>query len=77
MNAASPTDWLTAAAVGTTTLPLLAAAAVAADRDWHLPHVSLAPAAATAEQAVQAACLQAAAWLLVLAWHLGPKETAR
>ncbi|MFC8986902.1 hypothetical protein [Streptomyces sp. NPDC057115] len=76
MNAATTGEWLAAAAIGTSTLPLLAAAVVAAERDWHLPHMSLAPAAATAEQAVQAARLQAAAWLLVLAWHLGPKEAA-
>ena len=77
MNAATVPEWITAAAIGTSTLPLLAAAVVAADRDWQLPHVSLAPAVASAEQAVQAARLQAAALLLVLAWHLGPKETAR
>lgn len=77
MNAATATEWLTAAAIGTSTLPLLAAAAAAAGSDWQLPHLSLAPAVETAEQAVQAAGLRAAAWLLVLAWHLETREATR
>ncbi|MFC8985142.1 hypothetical protein [Streptomyces sp. NPDC057115] len=74
MTAATVPEWLVAAAIGTSTLPLLALTAIAADRDWHLPHITLTPATATAGHAVQAARIQAAAWLLLLAWHLGPKE---
>jgi hypothetical protein len=70
MSAATPAEWLAAAAIGTGALPLLAAAAIAAERDVHLPHVDLAPAAAAAERAAQRARLRLAAWLVILAWHL-------
>jgi hypothetical protein len=74
MPAATATDWLTAAAIGTPPLPRLAAAAFAADHDWHLPHVDVAPAAAAAERAAQWARLHTLALQLLLAWHLEPKE---
>jgi hypothetical protein len=74
VSAASLPEWLAAGAVGATTLPLLAAAAFAADHDWHLPHVDVAPAAAAAERAAQWARLHTVALLLLLAWHLEPKE---
>jgi hypothetical protein len=83
MPAATATEWLTAAAIGTTTLPPLWLVAHLAGRD--LPHVSLDPARAVAhrahdaaEQAAQRARVQLVAWLLVLACHLEqPQEGAR
>ncbi|MGA5208979.1 hypothetical protein ACPCSB_04635 [Streptomyces pseudogriseolus] len=77
MNAASLPQWLAAGAVGAGTLPLLAAAAVAANRDLHLPHVDVAPAVAAADRAAQRARVQLAAWLLLLAWHLETRKGAR
>lgn len=74
MSAASLPEWLAAGAVGAGTLPLLAAAAFAADHDWHLPHVDVTPAVTAAEHAAQWARLHAVALLLLLAWHLDPKE---
>ncbi|MGN7137300.1 hypothetical protein [Streptomyces pseudogriseolus] len=74
MPAATATDWLTAAAIGTSVLPLLAAAAVAADHDWHLPHLSPAGVVDTAEHTAAQLRLHAVALLLLLAWHLEPKE---
>jgi hypothetical protein len=70
MAAATVPEWLAAAAIGTSALPLLAAAAIAAERDVHLPHVDLTPALEAAERATQRARLRLAAWLVVLAWHL-------
>jgi hypothetical protein len=83
MPAATAAEWLTAAAIGTTTLPPLWLAAHLAGRD--LPHVSLDPARNAAhrahdaaEQAAQRARVQLVAWLLVLACHLEqPQEGAR
>ncbi|MCI4143018.1 hypothetical protein [Streptomyces sp. MMS20-AI2-20] len=77
MTAASLPEWLAAGAVGAGTLPLLAAAAVAANHDWHLPHLPLDAVESAAEQAAQRVRLQLAAWLLVLAWHLESGEAAR
>ncbi|MFD8251944.1 hypothetical protein [Streptomyces werraensis] len=77
MSAASLPEWLAAGAVGAGTLPLLAAAAVAANRDWHLPHLPVDAIESAAEQAAQRVRLQLAAWLLVLAWHLESGEAAR
>jgi hypothetical protein len=83
MHAATAAEWLTAAAIGATTLPPLWLVAHFAGRD--LPHVSLDPARAAAhrahaaaEQAALKARVQLAAWLLVLACHLEqPQEGAR
>ena len=72
MNAATPTEWITAAAIGTSTLPLLALAAHCADRD--LPHPSLNTVHETAAAASEWTRMQLAAWLLLIAWHIGPKE---
>jgi hypothetical protein len=77
VNAATAPEWLTAAAIGTSTLPLLAATAYAANRDLHLPHVGMAPAVAAAGQAIQRARIQLAAWLLLLSWHLQLEEATR
>lgn len=75
MPAATAAEWLTAAAIGTATLPPLWLAAHLAGRD--LPHVSLNPARAAAhrahdaaEHAAQRTRLQLEAWLLNLSWHL-------
>ncbi|GGV69041.1 hypothetical protein GCM10010294_25410 [Streptomyces griseoloalbus] len=70
MNAATTGEWLTAAAIGTATLPLLWLAVRYADRDVHLPHLPVAPALDAAGHATQQARLHLAAWLVVLAWHL-------
>jgi hypothetical protein len=72
MNAATTTEWLLAAAIGTIPLPVLAAAVHFADRD--LPHLSLHGAVNAAEHAAQWTRLQAVALLMFLAWHLQPKE---
>jgi hypothetical protein len=81
--AATAAEWLTAAAIGTATLPPLWLVAHFAGHD--LPHVSLAPARAAAhrahdaaEQIVQWARLQLLAWLMAVACHLEqPQEGAR
>jgi hypothetical protein len=67
VNAATTSEWLAAAAIGTASLLPFAAAVRIAGHDFHT----------TAKQATQWAHLQAAAWLLVLAWHLGPEGTTR
>ncbi|MFF7313381.1 hypothetical protein [Streptomyces sp. NPDC008137] len=84
MPAATATEWLTAAAIGATTLPPLWLVAHLAGSDYQLPHVSLAPARAAAHRAHDAAehaALKArvrmAAWLLVIAWHLETREATR
>ena len=85
MPAATATEWLTAAAIGTGSFLPIAAAVYFAGSDFHLPHVSLAPARAAAhrahdaaEQTALKARLQLLAWLMVLACHLEqPQEGAR
>jgi hypothetical protein len=82
MPAATATEWLTAAAIGTGAFLPIAAATFAAGRD--LPHVSLDPARHAAhrvhdaaEQAALKARLRMAAWLLAIAWHLEAKGVTR
>jgi len=77
VNAATTPERLTAFAIGAGTLPLLAAVAFAANRDLHLPHVDTTPAVTAAEQAIQKARLQLAAWLLLASWHLQIGEATR
>lgn len=77
MPAATATEWLTAAAIGTSSFLPIAAAVLLADRDLHLPHVSLAGVENAAEQAALKVRLALAAWLLVLAWHLESGEASR
>jgi len=72
MHAATASEWLLAAAIGTTPLPVLAAAVHYADRD--LPHLSLHGAVNAAEHAAQWTRLHTVHLLLLIAWHLEPKE---
>lgn len=85
MPAATATEWLTAAAIGTGAFaPGALLVVLTAGSDYKLPHVSLDPARAAAhrahdaaEQTAQRARLQLVAWLLVLACHMEPEEGAR
>jgi hypothetical protein len=78
MPAATATEWLTAAAIGAGAyVPLAALVVASAGSDFHLPHMSLAPALdaaqrahAAAEQAALRARLQLEVRLVDLAWHL-------
>jgi len=67
VNAASIPEWLTAAVIGTAGLIPFAIAVRISGHDFH----------ATAKQIEQWAGLQAAALLLVLAWHLQTGEATR
>ncbi|PWI08360.1 hypothetical protein DIZ27_23260 [Streptomyces sp. NWU339] len=79
--AADPTQWLTAAAIGSALyLPGALLVVHLAARD--LPSLDTARAVvdgidAAAERAAQKARLQLAALLLLLAWHLETKEVTR
>ncbi|MFE0329029.1 hypothetical protein ACFW08_20050 [Streptomyces sp. NPDC058960] len=56
---ASAAEWLTAAGIGVAAFVPVALPTLALRRDGNLPHVP-----------VERAAVLAAAWLLVLAWHL-------
>lgn len=86
MPAATATEWLTAAAIGTAGFVPGALLILGLDHDLRprMPHLSLDQARTAAhrahdatEQAALKARLQLAAWLLVIAWHLESKGATR
>ncbi|MGY0067680.1 hypothetical protein ACWZEH_12810 [Streptomyces sp. QTS137] len=77
MNAATTGEWLGAAVIGLSALPLYTAAIYAAHLDLHMPHVPWNKAKAATTRAAARTRLRLAAWLMVLAWHLDAREATR
>lgn len=77
MSAATATEWLACAGVGTAAFVPGALLILALDHDLHLPHVDVQAVSAAVERARQATARQVAAWLVALAWHITPTEATR
>jgi hypothetical protein len=79
VNAATTGEWIGALALGTTAFIPGALLILALDHNLRprIPHIDLTPALDTAARAMQWTRVQAAALLLLAAWHIEPKAATR